>query len=153
MIAVTHALTMNGRIHGELKDPLDSDAEVIRKRLMLLDGDHRFSLSLWRLPIGIPFDRVNLERWPEEYIQVAGSRRRMTVEVRRLDGEAFAQYVVGRRANADRGRPAMVVPWNGHEAHVHPHEMFDAAGAADLFISYHADGRVPGEFSMRRLDL
>ncbi|HEX7658232.1 MAG TPA: hypothetical protein VF444_02040 [Pseudonocardiaceae bacterium] len=45
-VIITHALTMNGRIHGELKDPLDSPEEIIRKRLALLDGTNRYSLSI-----------------------------------------------------------------------------------------------------------
>jgi len=116
MSSVTHALTMNGRIHGELKDPFDAPEEVLKKRLALLDGTNRYSLSLWRLPGGVPFDRVDLAKWPQEYIQVAGSRERMTVEVRRYEDEVLRQYVVG---HAERCEPSIaeeVIPWNGYEA-------------------------------------
>ena len=72
---VTHALTMNGRIHGELKDARHPDDVVIRRRLALREGTRRYSLSLWELPPGTPFVRVDLGRWPTEYVhghRVAG---------------------------------------------------------------------------------
>ena len=153
MSSVTHALTMNGRIHGELKDPFDAPEEVLKKRLALLDGTNRYSLSLWRLPGGVPFDRVDLAKWPQEYIQVAGSRERMTVEVRRYEDEVLRQYVVG---HAERCEPSIaeeVILWNGYEARVRANEVFDAAAAADLFAAYYATGSIPNAYSLRPLDL
>lgn len=59
MKKVTHALTMNGRGHDEVKDLDLSPRGLIEQRLGLLDGAVRYSLSLWRFPDGVPFDSVD----------------------------------------------------------------------------------------------
>ncbi|TCC36933.1 hypothetical protein [Kribbella sindirgiensis] len=154
MKKVTHALTMNGRVHGEVKDPDLLPREVIEQRLGLLDGVDRYSLSLWRLPVGVPFDRVDLAVWPQEYVQVAGSADRMTVEVRRPGDPGERQYVVG-RAVPDNSGPAgeVVIRWNGCESRVYSYEVFSAAEAAEVFVRYYETGQVPDTFRLRALPL
>lgn len=151
---VTHALTMNGRVHGEVKDSVLSPSDVIGRRLALLDGVVRYSLSLWRLPAGVPFDRVDLVAWPQEYVQAAGSADGMTVEVRRLGEPGRRHYVVG-RAGRDTSEPAVevVVPWNGCETGVYSSEVFSAAEAAEVFVGYYDTGEVPAAFRLRPLPL
>lgn len=153
MNAITHALTMNGRIHGELKDPHDSVEALIEKRLTLLDGVQRYSLSLWQLPDGVPFDRVNLSRWPQEYIQAAGGRDRMTVEVRRHEDVGYRQYVIGRSSAGDVMSPTMTsIIWDEVETPVLSTEVFTAAEAAGLFIAYYSTTRIPSAYVLRRLE-
>jgi hypothetical protein len=145
---------MNGRIHGEVKDPVDTLETIIRKRLSLLDGRRRYSLGLWSLPDGIPFDSVDFANWPIEYIQVAGSWDRMTIEVRRGDGGQHRQYVLGHQSRSNGyDRQIEVIRWNGRETSVLPSEVFSADEAADIFISYYATGSVPESLALRRLDL
>jgi hypothetical protein len=144
---------MNGRIHDEVKDPLESPAQLIQERLALLDGTRRYSLSLWRLPDGVPFDRVDLRSWPQEYVQVAGSRERMTIEVRRLEAGTPCQYVIGHPALGGRADPREVIAWDGCKTTVLESEVFDAAEAADVMACYHDTGGVPCTYRLRRLDL
>lgn len=154
MNPVTHALTMNGRISGELKDRFDSPEVLIGKRLSLLDGTRRFSLMLWALPPGVPLDHVDIASGPDEYIQSAGSRDRMTVEVRRLEAGQPRQYVVGRDARPSGGENRdEVIKWDGIETTVRSSEVFTADQAADLFVSYYATGWIPHSYSLRLLDL
>lgn len=142
---------MNGRISGEVKDRLLSPAELVEQRLALLDGVIRYSLSLWRLPDGITFDRVDLAAWPMEYVQVAGSRERLTIEVRRLEEGIPAQYVVGRHTpDASDSPTEVLVPWDGYEERVLSTEVFTAAEAAKIFVFYYATGDIPGSFRVRR---
>lgn len=149
---ITHALTMNGRVHGEVKDPVVSPPEVIEHRLGLLDGVVRYSLSLWRLPDGVPFDRVDLATWPQEYVQTAGSADGMTVEVRRAEQSGWGRYVIGRPSRDTAGPPVeVVIPWNGYEAHVSSDEAFSAPEAAEVFTQYYATGQIPGTFHFRPL--
>lgn len=153
MNGATHALTMNGRIHGELRDPLDSSVEVIQKRLALLDGVDRFSLSLWKLPTGVPFDRVDLRKWPQEYIQAAGSRERMTVELRLQEAGRPQQYVIG-RSGSGKGRNSVAtttIVWNDIETPVARTEVFTATEASELFISFYLTANVPSEYVLRPL--
>lgn len=149
--SITHALTMNGRIHGELKDPVDSAEETIRKRLALLDGTTRYSLSLWRLPDNVPFDKVDLAKWPQEYLQVAGSRERMTVEVRRFESEVPRQYVVGHAVAVMEPSADEAIAWNGYETQVRTSEVFDAVEATELFATYYATGDLPPDYALRQL--
>lgn len=156
MKAATHALTMNGRINTELKDPDDSPEVVIRKRLASLDGQRRFALMLWPLPNGVPFAEVDVVSGPEEYIQAAGSRERMTVEVRRIEAGQPRQFVVGRdvTSRGDSEHQAEVIKWDGEiETIVRPSEVFSADQAADLFVSYYGTGWVPETYTLRLLDL
>lgn len=147
MEKVTHRLTMNGRVDGEAKD-LVSPSEVVGRRLGLLDGVVRYSLSLWRPPVGVPFDRVDLVDWPQQYVQAAGSADGMTVEVRRLGEPGRRQYVVGRAGLETSGPPVeIVIPWNGCETGVYSSEVFsaaEAAEAAEVFAGYYDTGQVPG---------
>ncbi|WP_327637818.1 hypothetical protein OHB24_05285 [Kribbella sp. NBC_00482] len=154
MKKVTHALTMNGRIHGEVKDPDLSPREVIEQRLALLDGVDRYSLSLWRLPTDVPFDRVDLAAWPQQYVQAAGSADGMTVEVRRPGEPGRRHFVVG-RAVADNSGPAaeVVIPWDGCEARVYSYEVLSAAEAAEVFVQYYDNGQVPDTLRLRPLPL
>jgi len=150
MIEVTHAMTTNGRIHGPFKDSIESPFQLLRTRLDLLDGVRRYSLSLWRLPEGVPFDRVKLATWPQEYLQVAGSASRMTIEIRRFEGEVPKQYVVGRPPVVNTA-PDVVIPWNAHEVKVHPNEVFDASEAAEVFGSYFLKQEIPKTYLLRLL--
>lgn len=153
MNQATHALTMNGRIHVELKDRLDSPEEVLRKRLALLDGTTRYSLSLWRLPDGLPLDRVDLTRWPQEYVQAAGSRERLAVEVRRLEEGGPRQLVAGRPGPVDAAAADVAIPWDGHVLRVLPSEVFGADEAADLFVAYYDTGTMPDGRALRRIEV
>ncbi len=144
---------MNGRIHGELKDALDPDDVLLRRRLALLDGIDRYSLSLWELPPGTPFDRVNLGRWPKEYVQAAGSRDRLTVELRRTEDSGPCQYVVGRAMSGPEPRPAVSLTWDGMTTTVLANEVLDAEEATAVFIRYLCDNGIPEGFELRRLDL
>jgi hypothetical protein len=147
----THALTMNGRISGELKGDLPPDEEL-RRRLCLLDGTERYSLILWAVPAETTFDRVDLRVWPREYMQAAGGPSRMTVEVRRRNGDGYSQFVVG-GATGNGGRATETIEWDGVKTVVHPNEVFGVDEVAELFIEYFRTGDVPTHYRCRRLDL
>jgi hypothetical protein len=144
---------MNGRIHGELKDALDPNDVLLRRRLGLLDGNRRYSLSLWELPPETPFDRVDLGRWPTEYVQAAGSRDRLTVELRRTENSGPCQYAVGRAVSDPEAQPAVSLPWDGVTTTVLPNEVLDVEEAAAIFVRYLRDKELPEGFALRRLDL
>lgn len=141
---------MNGRISGELKGLLPE--EELRRLVHLLDGRGRYSLSLWAVPAGTTFDRVDLRSWPREYIQVAGRPARMTVEVRRPHGDGYSHCVVGRPSG--KGGPATeTIEWDGVETAVQANEVFDVEEVGVLFVAYFRAGDVPSRYRCRRLDL
>ena len=141
---------MNWRIHGELK-AWDGDIEnEIRRLFALLDSQRRFSIGLWALPEGVPLDKVNHKKWPQEYIQAAGSREGMVVEVRTLTGRGPVQSVIGRDV-APESAATEIVRWNDVENRVFPREVFDAAEAGELFVSYYASGDVAAGYVGREI--
>jgi hypothetical protein len=152
-MSATHVLTMNGRISGELKDTHGPQDEEIRRRVRLLDGVDRYSLSLWAVPPGMPFDRLDLRNWPKEYIQCAGSAERMTVEIRRLIDGVGHQYVLGHPVTASAEPPEETIAWDGVQTTVRSNEIFNASEAADLFIHYFRTSDSPDSYGRRELAL
>jgi hypothetical protein len=154
MMTLSHALTTNGRISDELKRN-GLPEEEIRRRVRLLDGTERYSLSLWTFPSEIPFDKVDLNNWPQKYIQAAGSADRMIVEVRKVADGLPQQFVVGRQASEiDQGIAAHeIVVWNDNHSAVMSSEVFSAGEAVELFLAYYKTGEVPPSYSLRFLKL
>jgi len=152
VIEPTHAFTINGRTRMDVTDSqLQSPAEIIRDRLSRLNGKELYSLGIWSLPRGVPLDQVSWQTWPQEYMQVAGSREHMTLEIRRFgDGDA-CQYVVGRPPVGVEAE--VVIPWDAHEARVFANEVLDAAEAAELFTAYYHTHDVPETCHLRLLVL
>jgi hypothetical protein len=155
MMVATHVLTANGHFRDELKPWQGTVEDELMRRLSILDGTQRFSLTLWRLPDGVPLDRVDLDAYPQEYIQAAGSfDGKLTAEVREVVEGTASQYVLGRASsNAEDASGDEVVPWNGHETRVRPHEVLDGSNVSDLFVSYYRTGEVPSSYTRRRLEL
>jgi hypothetical protein len=149
-----YAVTMNGRVSTELKPrPGRSTDEELRFRLALLDGAERFALLLWRLPDGVPFDLVNLDSGPAEYIQCAGGvLGRFTCEVRRTGPDGQPRHeVIGRLPGDQSAVPTEVVRWTENETIVRRSEVLDANEIADLFGSYLASGEIPIRYATRVL--
>lgn len=145
---------MNGRIHGELKNPDLSPEDDIRHRVRLLDGVKRYSLMLWAMPPGLPLDSIDLHEWPQEYIQAAGSKDQLAVEIRRIVDGSPQQYVVGHdTGTAGQSPESEVVSWNGCETIVQLNELFDAAEVGELFVEYYLTNSIPASHVLRKLDL
>jgi hypothetical protein len=151
---VTHAATMNGTIHGELTpwEPLTPEEEIARL-LRLLDGTDRYSLGLWAIPPDKPFDRVDLRKYPQEYIQTAGTPHRMTVEVHRIVDGKVRHDVLGRPVDDPRTLTEEIVAWDGIKTPVKSNEVFAVDEVIDLFVHYYRTGDAPAWCTRRLLDL
>lgn len=148
----THAFTLNGRTSFEVKGNVRPVHDEIRHRLQMLNGKERFSVILWKMPEGIPFDMVDPDS-VREYIQCGGSAERMTVEVRTLNQGAPHHEVVGRAGTEiPEGDPSEKVPFGGgYGVRVYPNEVFDADEAGDLLIAYYETGDVPSSYLKRSI--
>lgn len=149
---MTYAVTMNGRTSTELrgKEGRSLEEEIVQ-RLGVLNGTQRFSMMLWALPPGVPFDRVDLRSFPTEYIQCAGGASdRFICEVREGTAEAGTQYALGRV-----GEPAgqEVVSWNGCESSVSTNEVLGLDEVVQLFLEYFRSGHTPSAYARRELNL
>jgi hypothetical protein len=147
----THGMFMSGRLWAGLsRSDSDNRAEVCHL-ISILNGNQRCSLLLFRVPPDSTFADMNLDS-VSSYIQCAGSADRLTVEVRRQDGDAKEHYVVGRSTQAIESPLTTVVRWGTHEVIIHPHEVFDADEACLLFSAYYETNWVPGGYSLRPID-
>jgi len=156
-MTATHAVTMNGRITTQLK-PMQgrSVQEELDARLALLDGRNRFALLLWRLPDGVPFDLVDLDSEPTEYIQCAGGASgRFTCEIRRLgpDGRPSQEVIGRRRDDEDSSARTETIRWGANKTIVQQHEILDREQLSELFASYLASGELPSSYTTRALSL
>ncbi|MDJ0407802.1 hypothetical protein QNA23_30250 [Rhodococcus erythropolis] len=123
------------------------------------DGLERSSLTVSKIPEGRYYeDLSDIEKisMSENYIQAAGSAEAMSVEVRRRGEDGTARlYIVG-HPSFRNGEPDVRIPFhNGkHTLTVYSNEVFDAAEAADLFLSWVTDGRIDETaYQLREFDL
>ncbi|WP_024285341.1 hypothetical protein [Cellulomonas sp. KRMCY2] len=146
---------MNGRITTVLK-PMSgrSIQEELSARLALLDGKSRFALLLWRLPDGVPFDLLDLDSGPGEYIQCAGGvAGRFTCEVRRLSADGSPrQEVIGRPTRDETSTVRTeTIDWAENKTTVRQNEVLDFGEVCELFGSHLASGDIPASYETRLL--
>lgn len=149
-----HVVQSNGLSRGPLIDSIRPYSDQLRFSLGRMNGTSFWAYSLWRAPEGSDlFDDIPLS---ESYLQCAGSAAALTIEVRELDAEGVPrQWVVGRPGETPSGPPTEVVRWDDgrHSTTVHPHEVFTAAEAGDVFVAYFLTDAVPAQCTLRPLDL
>ncbi len=129
------------------------EADDIRAMLRRMDAAKFYSLLLWKLPPGKSLDDVSPFEDANEYIQCAGLAERMTVEVRRLKGDEYEHFVVGRASSGENPGKKETIHWDDIDTLVAPNEVFSADEAADLFLSYYRTGWVPSNYVLRPLSI
>ena len=154
-MTAAHVVTMNGRITTLLKPAAGrSIQEELNARLALLDGTDRFALLLWRLPDGVPFDLVDLDAGPMEYIQCAGGLAgRFTCEVRRLSPDGSPRHEVIGRPASDQAAPVRTetIVWAESKTTVRQNEVLDLQEVCQLFGKFLAAGEIPSSCETRPL--
>jgi hypothetical protein len=139
------AMGINGRSWVEVRD-----LAAVSSALHRMDGGRFYSLVIWRLPPGMNFEDSNPSVESKEFLQCAGAADRMTVEVRRRDGEMLGHYCVGLKGSLSATEAERVpITWAEHRILVSPGEVFTADDAVPVFGSYIASGTVPPAHSLR----
>ncbi|MDT3329895.1 hypothetical protein Q9S78_04355 [Microbacterium sp. KSW-18] len=152
MTTPTHILQENGSSRFPLIDNLRSFEDQLRFTLTQMDGSSFWAFSLWRAPEGANL-RASLPP-SENYIQCAGEAVGVAVEVRSTDATGTAhQYTVGKPGTPSPGEPTETIRWDSgrRSTTVHAHEVLTLDEAAELFIAYYRDDRVPAEYTLREL--
>jgi hypothetical protein len=155
-MARTYVTTVNARVNRELKRrDVGSEEDQVRRLIGLQDGVERHSLSLWALPNEFSFEEVDLRKYPEEYIQCAGSAAgNLTAEMRRLANGVPVQYVIGRpKPMANDADREVIISWAQFKAVVHQNEALTMEEVIELFIAYYRTGDIPASWSRRLLHL
>lgn len=150
----THVEQSNGFSRGPLVDSIRPYEDQLRFSLGRMNGTSFWAYSLWRAPEGADLlDDIPLS---ESYLQCAGSAEALTIEVRALDEEGVPhQWVVGKPGEVPGGSPTEVVRWDDgrYSTTVHANEVFTAAEAGDVVVSYFLTDAVPAQCTLRALDL
>jgi hypothetical protein len=92
--------------------------------------------------------------WPHEYLQSAGTADGMSIEIRRLEGDEYRQYTIGRGGERSTVQDRVIV-WgpNRRELTVSADEVFAADEATPVYLAYYRTGTIPEVCSLRLLDL
>ena len=140
----SHVITVSNRRHSLLDaQPGQTVEDALAHRLSLTDGQRRFATSLWALPEGVEFDDVDLDRYPQEYIQAAGAfDAQMVCEIR----EGGRLFVLG-RADGDGASEPVVIPYAEHEQTVRSDQALTGDEVVACFLSYLHAGREPDGFT------
>ena len=153
----THAATLNGTVSGEVTNPHRSELAELRWMVDSLDGVRRYAWTLWRLPQGTPIDLLDTRVYPTQYLQLAGTRQRMTIEIRRdgSDGMEPGHYVVGRErgGTGPADEAGEVIRWDKHSTVVRPSEVFTSDQALPVLVAYYQTDDVPPGHSLRAVHL
>ncbi|WP_159080700.1 hypothetical protein [Nocardia suismassiliense] len=150
-ILTTHRVTYSDRL--KLFIGTGESIDNFLRPLRRLDGHHRFSVQLTRLPAPMrPADITPaISSAPgQNYLRCTGSADALILELHtRVDGAA-RRCVVGRAGSRD-GEPGICVqvpesmpaPW------IYPDEVFTAEDAAEIFAGYFHTGTVPPGLALR----
>jgi hypothetical protein len=154
-MTATHAVTLSGEITFEVLDPQYAKPEdEIRHYIDIMDGREDFSIILWRVPEGMYFDEAAAsQKYPEEYIQAAGSQSRMAAEIRKYINGELRQFTVGRPGREELQGRVEIVTWGSHELTVRGNEVFVASEVGEIFAHYYNHGDIPSGYSLRELEL
>jgi len=122
--------------------------------LSALGKDGNWFITFYALPPGKSYQEIRHQDTPE-YIQAAGDANAMMLDIRKRGGETWGaesvRYFIGR---THVGIPPLNVPIElprGAE-YVSAPEVFEAAEAADIFISYYRTGDIPAGYVLRPVE-
>lgn len=149
----THAMTVNGDFSLDFVLRRPTVHEEIGQLLERMDGVEIFAASLWALPAGKRLDEVDLQSWPNEYIQCAGAADRLTVEIRRLEAGNPQQLVIGRAIEATSKRETVNWDSGKYSVQVQENEILTWREATKLFADYYEKRSVAEDFEVREIAL
>jgi hypothetical protein len=147
-----YAYTINGQTALDLtQEEFESKIPMVPSKL---NGKSIFAFQLWRQPEGVEWGDRLPKDWPHEYLQSAGTADGMSIEIRRLEGDEYRQYTIGRGGERSTVQDRVIV-WgpNRRELTLSADEVFTADEATPVYLAYYRTGTIPDGCSLRLLDL
>lgn len=128
-------LRMNGRVSFRFPPAGEEPLSFLEGAFGRMDGEKLFSYGLWGLPDGVKFDDGSpFNKSSDTYVQCAGSKDGLIVEMRRASDVGFDQMSVGRRGGPSDGERA--ISWQGGVQVVPLNEVWLPKEAAGIFAAY-----------------
>ncbi|MCC9603375.1 hypothetical protein LOC67_22730 [Stieleria sp. JC731] len=81
------------------------------------------------------------------YVQTAGARLKLVIEYRKLDGDSFRHYILGRADSTERS--ARQINSAVGQINLWAHEVLDIDDAIDVFGHFLDNGAVPNRYELR----
>lgn len=147
----THRVTYSDRL--KLFVGAGETIESYLRPLRRLDGHHRYSVQLTRLPVAMRSTEISpaISSAPgTNYLLCTGSADAVVIELCHTVDAVTRRFTVGRAGNRD-GEPGICVqvpdavpaPW------IYQDEVWTAEAAADIFAGYFRTGTVPTGLVLR----
>lgn len=146
----THCLQINGSSIDEILPILDPEGTV-KRAPSRLDGSATFAVSLWRLPQGMRLWDELPGAWPFEFLQAAGSKESMMVEISQEDDSGELHLYRLARPGDSSNRELVDLKWRDRVEQVSLAQVFNAGEAAEIFWHYYCHGEVPSSYLLEEL--
>ncbi|WP_141717800.1 hypothetical protein [Nocardia altamirensis] len=150
-IISTHRVTYSDRLKVFVGtgETIDNFLRPLRR----LDGYHRYSVQLTRLPAPLSPAEITPEISSapgQNYLRCTGSAEALELELRTTVDSVTRRFTVGRAGHRD-GEPGICVqvPDNMTAPWIYPDEVFTAEEAAGIFAAYFHFGTVPPGLELR----
>lgn len=151
----TFVYEVSGTSFANLVNGPRSYEDNLRRLVSLVGGPDRSTLSFSQLPDGQSIWEVTRETLPSLFLQAAGTAEAMTIEWRRVDQDGVERlYTVG-HGGQRHGEPTVAIEFLRETARalVYPDEVFTADEAGEIFVHYFHTLAVPGQYTLREVDL
>lgn len=153
-IITTHRVTYSDRLKLFIGagETIDNFLRPLRR----LDGHHRYSVQLTRLPAPMRSADISpaISSAPgQNYLRCTGSADALVIELRTVVDGVAHRCTVGRTAeHHDEPGICVQVPESMPAPWIYPDEVFTAEDAAEVFAGYFHTGTVPPGLALRETD-
>ncbi|MEV6432907.1 hypothetical protein [Nocardia sp. NPDC051463] len=147
----THRVTYNDRLKVFIGP--DETVENFLRPLCGLDGYHRYSVNMSRLPSPIPATDITTAVGTARgagAVQCTGSAKALVIEIWTAVDGVPRHFVVGRPGNHD-SEPTVCIPDGTDFLRVYADEVFTAEHAAEVFATYFHTDTIPPGFQLREV--
>ncbi|MFQ6392040.1 hypothetical protein ACLMAJ_01155 [Nocardia sp. KC 131] len=148
-MVTTHRVTYSDQLKVFI-GPDETVANFLRP-LCRLDGYHRYSVNMTRLPSPIPATEITAtisSTHGDSAVQCTGSADALVIEIwTAVDG--IPQHFIVGLPGIRTGEPTVCIPDGADFLRVHADEVFTAEDAAEVFATYFRTGDIPPGFQLR----
>jgi hypothetical protein len=125
---------------------MEFQIEVDNHVMIEIDPDEEYITDFLKQMNGSTSSFCTLSISDNSFIQCAGSKSKMTIEIRKPDKNGFRHFVIGLRSFIKINTK---VPYSGGEIKVGTNEILNYEQAEELFKTFYNEGRILDKYVMR----